>query len=82
MPPGTTLAERKQTVQDLNLNGIGSRPLWHPIHALPPYQDCQAYEIEHANDLYQRAVSIPSSVGLTDADLDRSIDVIRRIILG
>ena len=82
MSPGTTLAERKQAIQDLNDNGIGSRPLWHPIHALPPYRDCQSYEIEHATDLYQRAVSIPSSVGLTDADLERSIEVIRRVILG
>lgn len=81
MEPGTTLEKRKATIQSLNENGIGSRPLWHPIHGLPPYQDCQAYDIEHANDLYLRAVSIPSSVGLTDADLERSIDVIRRTIL-
>lgn len=80
--PERTLAERKQTIQDLNDNGIGSRPLWHPIHALPPYRDCQSYEIEHATDLYRRAISIPSSTGLTDADLERSIEVIRRVILG
>jgi len=82
MSPETTLAERKQAIQDLNDNGIGSRPLWHPIHALPPYRDCQSYEIEHATDLYRRAVSIPSSVGLTDDDQERSIDIIRRVILG
>jgi perosamine synthetase len=82
MSPGTTLGERKQAIQDLNDNGIGSRPLWHPIHALPPYQNCQSYEIEHASDLYQRAVSVPSSVGLTDADLERSIEVIRSVIIG
>jgi perosamine synthetase len=82
MPPGTSLEDRKQTIQELNDRGIGSRPLWHPIHALPPYRECQSFEIEHATDLYQRAVSIPSSVGLTDADIERSIDVIRRVILG
>lgn len=80
--PERTLAERKQTIQDLNDNGIGSRPLWHPIHSLPPYRDCQSYKIEHAIDLYQRAICIPSSTGLTNADQERSIEVIRRVIIG
>lgn len=43
---------------------IQSRPLWHPIPSLVPYQACQSYEVEVANQLYARALSLPSSVGL------------------
>lgn len=56
---------------------IEARPLWQPIHALPPYQGCQrAGPIEVATELYDRAVSLPSSVGLRDADQQRCIRVV------
>ncbi|SVE63053.1 uncharacterized protein METZ01_LOCUS515907, partial [marine metagenome] len=58
--PDITLEERMQVVSDLIDDGIGVRPLWHPIHSLPPYADCQAFRIEHADDLYRRGVSLPS----------------------
>ena len=54
--------------------GIQSRPLWHPIHSLPPYRDCQAYRIEVADRLYAQALSLPCSVGISDEQLDRVIE--------
>ncbi len=52
-------------MRQLEVAGIQSRPLWHPIHALPPYRKCQAYRVEVADVLYRRALTLPSSVGLT-----------------
>jgi perosamine synthetase len=80
LPEGTTLDERKGVILSLNQSGIGSRPLWHPIHGLPPYADCQSYQVETANDLYNRAVSLPSSAGLTEQDQQRSIDLVRQVL--
>ena len=80
LPETTTLAERKAVISQLNAAGIGARPLWHPIHRLPPYRDCQAYRIDHATRLYERAISLPSGAGLTDEQLQRCIDEVRRAV--
>jgi perosamine synthetase len=77
---GTTLAARKAVLRRLNENGIGARPIWHPIHGLPPHANCQAFRIEHAVNLYHRGVCLPSSVGLDEGDQLRCIDVVREII--
>lgn len=76
----TTLAERKTVIKNLNDRGFGARPLWHTIHDLPPHRDCQAVRIEHSIRLYERAISLPSSVGLGDDELQRCVDVLKRSI--
>ena len=63
-PPGTRLDDRKKIILQLIDSGVGVRPLWHPIHDLQPYRNCQAYKIENSALLYERAISLPSSVGL------------------
>ena len=76
----TTLEDRKALISDLESNGVVSRPLFHPIHDLPPYVNCQAFRIEHAPSLYRRAVSLPSSVGLTEEQQENCIATFRGII--
>jgi len=56
---------------------IQTRPLWAPIHGQRPYRDCQAYRIETADRLYRDALSLPCSVGLTQADQERVIAAVR-----
>lgn len=73
LAPGTTLAARQEVVRGLNARGIGSRPLWHTIHDLPPFAGDQAFAIEHAVDLYTRAVSLPSGARLSDDDVRRVV---------
>ena len=82
MPEGTTLERRKAVLRALHERGVGARPLWHPIHALPPYRACQAFEVEHAPDLYARAVSLPSSAGMAPEDLQRCIDAMIQEVKG
>jgi perosamine synthetase len=60
----------------LGERGIQTRPLWHPIHTLKPFKDCQAYKVEVVNWLYERALSIPCSVGLAK---DEQARVVRAI---
>ena len=68
---------RKIFVSRLNAKGIQCRPLWHPLHSLPPYKDCYAYKIENVFDIYNRAVSLPCSVGLDNADQDDCIEAFK-----
>lgn len=77
----TTLEERKAFIKKLNENGIGARPLWHTIHNLPPYSNCQAFQIEHSIRLYERGVSLPCSVGLGADVLQRCITVFRQSVV-
>lgn len=72
----------RAVIQRLGESGIQSRPLWRPLPGNKPFRDCQAYKVEVANRLHQRAVSLPSSAGLTDEQQDRVIriliDILRR----
>lgn len=69
--------DSRTLMRALQAEDIQSRPLWHPIHTLPPYADCPAYQVEAAGLLYRRALSIPCSVGLAEADQERVIGRIR-----
>jgi len=60
-------------------DGIQTRPLWQPIHRNRPYQSVET--LGHgaiADRIYARALSIPSSVGLTAAEQERVIAAIGR----
>ena len=73
LPVATSLPVRKKFIQNLSSYDIQARPLWHPVHGLPPYLQCQADRIDIAPNLYHRGVSIPCSVGLTEDDQDKCI---------
>ncbi|MBI4257073.1 LegC family aminotransferase [Candidatus Uhrbacteria bacterium] len=62
----TTLERRKGVLRDLIEKGIDARPLWHTIHDLPPYRNSRAFRIENSPRLYEGAISLPSSVGITE----------------
>ena len=73
------LAERKSLIARLAEAGVGARPLWQPLHSLPPYSDSQTSQMEHATRLYERCIHLPSSVGLTSKDQNYCIDVAKTI---
>jgi perosamine synthetase len=60
----------------LNSAGIQSRPLWQPIHLSPAHAG-HAYECPVAENLYRRALSLPCSVGLTEAQQAKVIAAVR-----
>lgn len=74
----TTLDDRRSFIASLRSDGVGARSLWRPIHDLPPYGDCQSYRIESSPRLFRRAVSLPSSVGISKAALERCIESFQR----
>jgi perosamine synthetase len=68
--------DSRSLMKELGAHRIQSRPLWHPIHSLPPFRSSQAYKVEVADRLYATALSLPSSVGLTEIDQNKVIDKI------
>jgi perosamine synthetase len=72
----------RELIADLAQAGIEARPLWAPIHEQRPYRDVRAYEVGASRWLYERGVSLPCSVGLSDADQSRVIEAVRRSLCG
>ena len=68
----------REVILAANADGIGFRPLWYPLHRQPVFADRQAYRIEIADDLHARGVSLPVSVGISDAERARVIDRLAR----
>ncbi|MFK7800619.1 MAG: LegC family aminotransferase [Anaerolineae bacterium] len=60
----------------LKKNKIQTRPLWHPIHKNPAYQNFEAYHCDNSILLNDNALSLPCSVGISDQDLARTIETI------
>lgn len=70
--------DRRALMAKLTACGIQSRPLWQPVHRSPAHADLPATACPTADALNATALSLPSSVGLTELDQQRVIDVIRR----
>ena len=60
-------------------SGIQVRPLWYPLHRLKPFQECWAYKIEQADKIHKKALSLPSSIGLTQQRQDRVIEFVKEL---
>ncbi len=76
LPEETAVEERRSFIRALRRQGFEARGLWHPIHGLDPYRDCQAVEIEASDRLYRRAVSLPSSVSLGIEQVKRCAEAV------
>jgi dTDP-4-amino-4,6-dideoxygalactose transaminase len=55
---------------------IETRPLWQPLHASPAHRGAQVLGGEVAEALNARALSLPSSCGLTAAEQERVVAAI------
>jgi len=56
--------ERDLLLEKTNKCGIMTRPIWTLMNRLPSYRDCEVFEINNAEWLFERVVSLPSSVNM------------------
>jgi perosamine synthetase len=61
--------DRDHIVARLNDRGIDSRPVFAPVHTMPPYATGQQLPV--AEDIARRGLSLPSSIGLAPQDIAR-----------
>ncbi len=54
--------ERSAFLQETNDAGMSTRPLWKPMHQLIMFKNCQKTKLNITEDLYQKIVTLPSSV--------------------
>ena len=72
---------RDELVDKLYRNGIESRPVFYPLHEMPPYQSLthgRTYPI--STDLSRRGISLPSAVSLSPEEVRDVVATIRGIL--
>lgn len=72
----TTEDGNGRALRDLNDRGIMARPLWQPLHESPAHREALAVGGGTATEIVRKAVSLPSSVGLTAEQQDRVIETL------
>ncbi|OUU29736.1 MAG: hypothetical protein CBB97_02080 [Candidatus Endolissoclinum sp. TMED37] len=65
-----TKVSTNKIIRDLNLNGIQARKLWKPINMLLPYKKAIFIGTQKSLELYNSAISLPSSASLKKSDQD------------
>jgi perosamine synthetase len=61
--------QRDELIAYMQEENIQTRPIWHLIHNLIPYKNCQAFEIDKAFNYWQKVVNIPCSTNLLEEDI-------------
>lgn len=70
-------ADREAIRGALEAENIESRPVWKPMHLQPVFQGYEVVGGEVAEDLFNRGLCLPSGSNLTEAELQRVVDVVR-----
>jgi dTDP-4-amino-4,6-dideoxygalactose transaminase len=70
---------RHDLLRALEAVNIEARPVWKPLHLQPVYAGCAHRGGTVAEGLFERGLCLPSGSAMTDADLQRVIDVIQRM---
>ena len=70
---------RDVVMESLNNNGIEVRPVFYPIHQMPPYKVDKHLPI--AEKISRTGISLPSSITLEDDELQHTTSIIKSILL-
>lgn len=60
-------------------SAIQTRPLWQPLHLSKAHSGDQIFDCPVAEEIWQKALSLPCSVGLSGPDQARVIDLVHSI---
>lgn len=63
-------------MRNLDKQGIQARPLWQPLHRSAAHPQAQFSGGSVADDLNRQALSLPSSVGITEAEVELVIKTV------
>lgn len=70
-------AHRDVVIDALAAHDIEARPVWKPMHLQPVFREHRAIGGEVGAALFEHGICLPSGSGMTPADQQRVIDVIR-----
>jgi len=63
----------------MEAQNIETRPVWMPLHQQPVFSGCEYFGGKVAEDIFASGLCLPSGSNLTETDLQRVVDVVRRV---
>ena len=69
LPDGAELATAKEICAKLKEADIEARSFWKPVHLQKPYSDCPRSNVNVAEGLWQRIITLPCSTNITEEEL-------------
>jgi dTDP-4-amino-4,6-dideoxygalactose transaminase len=70
--------QMRNLLAHLNENGVQSRPFWMPMYQLEMFKNDIFVSHENQSEkVYQSAISIPSSAGITRAEMETVVNTIK-----
>jgi dTDP-4-amino-4,6-dideoxygalactose transaminase len=71
-------ADREAVRLALEKENIESRPVWKPMHLQPVFRGCRAVGGAVSEDFFARGLCLPSGTAMTEGDLGRVVEGVRR----
>ena len=72
---------RDQVMQDMDALGVETRPVFHPMHVLPPYQHLDVPPLPNAEACAAKGINLPTHALLTAADIARIVDALDKVLV-
>jgi perosamine synthetase len=74
---------REQVIKKLLDFGIESRPVFYPLHKMPPYENFKrSSSLENSNNVSKQGLSLPSATSLSDVNMKYIAYCLNQIALG
>lgn len=72
---------RDQLIEKMLKNGVETRPVFYPLHEMPPYKNYPTKsDFKNALHISQQGISFPSSVNITKEEIDNIRQSLQAII--
>jgi perosamine synthetase len=73
-------ATRDEVMAVMDDLGIETRPIFYPMHVMPPYFDDKPNQFPNAELCSSRGINLPTHGRLTESDIDRVVDALRCVV--
>ncbi len=77
--PKVAGTDREKIRVALEKENIEARPVWKPMHLQPIFKDCAVYGGAVSERLFENGLCLPSGSNLTESDLQRVAEAVRRV---
>ena len=77
--PKVAGVDREKIRLALEKENIEARPVWKPMHLQPIFKDCAVYGSAVSERLFENGLCLPSGSNLTESDLQRVVEAVRKV---
>ncbi|SHH20521.1 LegC family aminotransferase [Tepidibacter thalassicus] len=68
---------RDELINRLKERGVQTRPFFTPVHKMPPYMKCRHLDMTVTEELANKGINLPSSVGIKREEIEIICDIIK-----